>query len=295
MGRAGRRVDKKSTSWYKVDSTVTDRAKLRKTISSAAEKHFGANKPVRIEKNNFVMDALFSEEERITGAKVQSRSIKAGNMLEDLANEIVEANPQTTRPAGALCGPGVKSSETEKIKEARLRPQDRKKTVVISRLPRERVNEAADRIKEGMRRAQKENKKRWTKAELLSAIEKERKALLQAPLDKEASIYITDLAWSDKDTLYLGELKTSGNLDSKNAPDEMRNLLKAVLAIGDHKKEVLPVAICSIKPTKPTSLAKIFPPETIWIGEEFWNRILPSGVSYDDMTKMISEILPRYR
>ena len=295
MGRAGRRVDKRRSSCYKVRSTVNERAKLRRIVSAAARKHFGTEKSLRVEKNNFVMDALFSEKERLLGAKIQSRSIKAGNMLEDLANDIVEANPQTTRPKGALQGPGVSAADAKKIREEKLRPRDRDKTVVISRLPRRSVNEAADRIKETMRRAQREDRKSWTKERLLAEISKERKALLKLPHDKEASVYITDLAWSSEGTLHLGELKTSGNLDSKNAPDELRNLLKAVLALGDYKEEVLPVAICSIQPTRPSSLAKVFPPETIWVGEDFWNRILPEGTSYEDVTKMIAEIMPRYR
>lgn len=100
----------------------------------------------------------------------------------------------------------------------------------------------------------------------------------------------------------LAELESGGNLDSSNAIGQSRKLIRAGLALGDSN---LPLHFCTAYANRGEgrriqgSLGKYFEqgsdqPDGLLVGSEWWERILPERLSFDDFLAIFHEVAVAY-
>ena len=104
-----------------------------------------------------------------------------------------------------------------------------------------------------------------------------------------------DLAFFDGENWNILELKAGGDLDSSNAPSNIEKLLTIYVDMGiENCKAYFGTLYNKDGEGKTwTGAAKkhINYPSMFLIGSQFWNKILPQDISFDDFTKIYREAL----
>ena len=104
-----------------------------------------------------------------------------------------------------------------------------------------------------------------------------------------------DLAFFDGENWNILELKAGGDLDSSNAPSNIEKLLTIYVDMGiDNCKAYFGTLYNKNgEGNNWTGTAKkhLNYPSMFLIGSQFWNRILPVGITFTDFTKIYKEAL----
>lgn len=104
-----------------------------------------------------------------------------------------------------------------------------------------------------------------------------------------------DLAFFDGNDWNVLELKAGGDLDSSNAPSNIEKLLTIYVDMGiDNCKAYFGTLYNKDGEGKTwTGAAKkhLNYPSMFLIGSQFWNKILPEGITFDTFTKIYKEAL----
>ena len=106
-----------------------------------------------------------------------------------------------------------------------------------------------------------------------------------------------DLAFFDGTNWNIMELKAGGDLDSSNAPSNVEKLLTIYVDMGIKNCNAYFVALYNKNGEGNTWTGAVKKhlnyPAMFLIGSQFWNRILPDGISYDDFTEIYREALEK--
>jgi len=234
-------------------------------VARVAEPIFGRPVGEEVDDENFMMAALATHESRREARRIQAQQIKLGTFVERLIDAVARTRGDIHLPA-RLYGPGV-TPKTHLGKP-------KQKTFVASCLPSKQVDALAAAV---ARDFLKLPAAKHTKGRLMRSIGAAQEKLAQVPSSKhdaEPTLYYVDnaLQWRENGApvvLALAETKTSGRLDSKNAKDELRQLLRPVLALGPYPCPVLPVAAMPFE-ARTNTLRNIFPSGLLWEGADLW-------------------------
>lgn len=104
-----------------------------------------------------------------------------------------------------------------------------------------------------------------------------------------------DLAFFDGVNWNIMELKAGGNLDSSNAPSNVEKLLTIYVDMGIENCNVYFATLYNKDGEGHTWTGAVKKhlnyPAMFLIGSQFWNRILPEGITYDDFTEIYRDAL----
>ncbi len=104
-----------------------------------------------------------------------------------------------------------------------------------------------------------------------------------------------DLAFFDGKLWNIIELKAGGDLDSSNAPSNVEKLLTIYVDMGIDNCNVYFATLYNKDGEGNTWKGAVKKhlnyPSMFLIGKDFWNRILPNGITYEEFTKIYREAL----
>lgn len=104
-----------------------------------------------------------------------------------------------------------------------------------------------------------------------------------------------DLAFFDGDELNIMEIKAGGNLDSSNAPANAKKLLTIYTGLNYRNTKPYFATIYHKDGEGRTwsgGIKKYLQyPEMFLIGSSFWNKILPTGIDYEEFTRIYNEAI----
>ena len=104
-----------------------------------------------------------------------------------------------------------------------------------------------------------------------------------------------DLAFFDGKDWNILELKAGGDLDSSNAPSNVEKLLTIYTAMGVENAKVYFGTLYNKDGEGNTWKGAVKKhlryPEMFLIGKNFWEKILPEGISFETFTKLYKEAL----
>lgn len=104
-----------------------------------------------------------------------------------------------------------------------------------------------------------------------------------------------DLAFFDGTDWNILELKAGGDLDSSNAPSNVEKLLTIYTAMGVENAKVYFGTLYNKdgegNTWKGAAKKHLRYPEMFLIGKNFWEKILPEGISFETFTKLYKEAL----
>ena len=104
-----------------------------------------------------------------------------------------------------------------------------------------------------------------------------------------------DLAFFDGVNWNIMELKAGGDLDSSNAPSNVEKLLTIYVDMGIENCNAYFATLYNKDGEGNTWTGAVKKhlnyPAMFLIGSQFWNRILPEGITYDDFTEIYREAL----
>lgn len=104
-----------------------------------------------------------------------------------------------------------------------------------------------------------------------------------------------DLAFFDGTTWNIMELKAGGDLDSSNAPSNVEKLLTIYVDMGIENCNAYFSTLYNKDGEgnvwKGTVKKHLHYPSMFLIGADFWNRILPDGITFNDFTEIYREAL----
>ena len=104
-----------------------------------------------------------------------------------------------------------------------------------------------------------------------------------------------DLAFFDGQSWNIMELKAGGDLDSSNAPSNVEKLLTIYVDMGIDNCNVYFSTLYNKDGEGNTWTGAVKKhlnyPSMFLIGRDFWNRILPDGIKYEEFTKIYQEAL----
>ena len=104
-----------------------------------------------------------------------------------------------------------------------------------------------------------------------------------------------DLAFFDGKLWNIMELKAGGDLDSSNAPSNVEKLLTIYVDMGIDNCNVYFATLYNKDGEGNTWKGAVKKhlnyPSMFLIGKDFWNRILPDGITYEEFTKIYREAL----
>lgn len=114
---------------------------------------------------------------------------------------------------------------------------------------------------------------------------------------KTGSIYTkpVDLAFFDGENWNVCELKAGGDLDSSNAPSNVEKLLTIYVDMGIENCKAYFAALYNKDGEgnvwKGAVKKHLHYPSMFLIGSDFWNKILPEGINFNEFTKIYKEAL----
>lgn len=247
---------------------------------------------------NFPLDIMFAPEERRMANEVQSKSVKLGNLTEELVRILASSNPAIRVPEKMILGPGVLDHDGL-VLWGKLSGGQRKKTAVFSRVPHDEIRRRSYVLTYEMREAYDLSSSLFRTSYLVKRLNEERAELAKivpTMLDKKASTYLLDFTLQNRDGhLFLGELKASSAGESGNVLLEIRNLIKAALALSNYPGDIQPIAAIAFPAAAAHGFASVFPEQSIWAGEELWNQLLTPPLETHDLHQAMENILPLYR
>lgn len=114
---------------------------------------------------------------------------------------------------------------------------------------------------------------------------------------KTSTIYTkpVDLAFFDGENWNICELKAGGDLDSSNAPSNVEKLLTIYVDMGIENCKAYFATLYNKDGEgnvwKGTVKKHLHYPSMFLIGSDFWNKILPEGINFNEFTKIYKEAL----
>ena len=104
-----------------------------------------------------------------------------------------------------------------------------------------------------------------------------------------------DLAFYDENNkLNIIEIKAGGGLDSRKAPSDLAKLLSIYVAADDINAHVYFATIYNFNGEGNSwngQPSRYFDNDLLLIGSAFWNKILPSQITYSDFVNLYTEAL----
>ena len=104
-----------------------------------------------------------------------------------------------------------------------------------------------------------------------------------------------DLAFFDGENWNIMELKAGGDLDSSNAPSNVEKLLTIYVDMGITNCRAYFATLYNKDGEGNTWTGAVKKhmnyPSMFLIGANFWNRILPEGITFNDFTEIYREAL----
>jgi hypothetical protein len=278
---------------------INGKQDLKKILHYLARTHLmqktSEEKPLPI---NFPLDIMFSREERRTANEVQSKSVKLGNLIEDLVRLLAENNSNIQVPKRFLCGPGVLEHEAEAL-WGKLTGTQRKKSAIFSRLPKDEVALRVNAIALEMRSLYDQSSSSFRTSHLrkkINAACEELSSVAPTLWNKKPNVYLVDFALRNHNgEIFFGELKASSGGDGGNAAKDMKSLLAPILALANYPGDIMPVAAIAFPSAPSSNFATVFPEQSIWSGEKLWQELLTPPLTFLDLKEAMEAVLPTYR
>jgi len=121
------------------------------------------------------------------------------------------------------------------------------------------------------------------------------KELLELPCEQLITKKDVDLAFYDENNeLNIFEIKAGGGLDSRKAPSDLAKLLSIYVAANDKDAHVYFATIYNFNGEGNVwtgQPSRYFDNSLLLIGSEFWNKILPSGISFYEFVDIYGKAL----
>jgi len=253
--------------------------------------------------DNWAVIPLISDATRQIGSSVQSLHVRQGTALENIATVLIDKKEGHHRPQD-LFGPGASADDKLELpsRYGATYADGSKQSVIWSRLPKNRVVDLANEIKERFTSLPPEEKTFAALNEMINSAVAELRAIDPSEYEAKPKGYVIDIADEISDSrgrrreLQLIEMKSSGKLDSNNVKHALSNVLKARLALLDHPCRIKVYAAQAFEGINPnTSLSKTFPKELFKAGADFWEPLLEDGLAYDDLKKAWASACKPYR
>lgn len=122
--------------------------------------------------------------------------------------------------------------------------------------------------------------------------------LTKLPKTKNIIKNDVDLAFYDGKNWNLLEIKAGGDLDSSNARGNIRKLLKSYVALNSSNARVYFATYYHKSGSGKWrgSMKKFLQyPEMFLIGSDFWERILPENISFDEFKKIYLKVMKKIK
>jgi len=208
---------------------------------------------------------------------VSSFESKSGNMMEDIATEIAKVNFGEENVPSVIAGRNITDEELEEFTTS----YTKKAQIIISKANLKDCTKTASKFRTD------------NKGEPRSSSDLDQEKLKEI-LDEEPEEIATintkpvDLIYLDNGEINLMEIKAGGDLDSSNAPGNIDKMFTWVSMLG--KECNLYFATLYHKDGEGNlwkgGVKKYIGDEMILVGKEFWEKILPSDITFEKFKEL---------
>ncbi len=219
---------------------------------------------------------------------VSSFESKSGNMFQKIAKEIAKLKYGEENIPLVIQGLGVSNEEFNKVQEE----YQGKEQIILTKINQSDCQSFIIGFRE-RNKASGLGKTRVNSTlnqKMLREINKQRfevnKTITHKPVD--LAIY------NPKDKMYyIIEIKAGGDLDSSNAPGNVMKMLTEYAILGKDNVNLYFATLYNKNGEGKTwtgLVKKYFSSELLLIGKEFWNLVLPSEISFDELGEIYNEV-----
>jgi hypothetical protein len=219
---------------------------------------------------------------------VSSFESKSGNMFQSIAKEIAKIRYGVEGVPKVIKGRGVNDEEFERLKSN----FEEEGQVVMTKIDQSACLEFLTEFREVHKGSGRGHRRRppslnqETLKEINNHTFKETDSITSKPID----LAIYD---SEKDTYYFMEIKAGGDLDSSNAPGNVAKMLTEFAICGkDNVKLYFATLYNKNGEGNPWTgyIKGYLSDDMLLIGQDFWKRILPEDISFEDLKEIYNEI-----
>jgi len=219
---------------------------------------------------------------------VSSYESKSGNMFQKIARDIAKIRYGEANVPQVFCGAGVTNKEFEEFKRSYIKDEQ----IIISKINPEICQGFVSNFKEThiARGKGKKKKESTLSQEVLKEINQEKFSIDNKIYSKPVDLIIYD---SEKRIYYFMEIKAGGGLDSSNAP---ANVVKMLTEYAMAKSNSIHSFFATLYNFNGEGnswngiITKYLPDEMLLIGKDFWNIVLPKGISFADLAEFYKEV-----
>lgn len=215
---------------------------------------------------------------------VSSFESKSGNMFQKIAREIAKIKYGEDNIPVIIQGLGVSNTEFEAFKRS-YRGEEQ---IILTKVDQSDCQKFIASFKE-KHKASGRGRISTLNQETLKEINKEKFAMTSTLTSKPVDLAVHN---PNDNNYYILEIKAGGDLDSSNAPGNVIKMLTEYAILGKNNVRLYFATLYNKNGEGNLwtgFIKKYFSDEILLIGKHFWNLILPSEISFEELGKIYHE------
>jgi len=218
---------------------------------------------------------------------VSSFESKSGNMFQKIAKDIAKLKYGEDNVPLVIQGKGVTSKEFEEL----IKGHHGKEQVILTKVDQSDCQSFITSFREKYKSSGRGTDRVASilNQKMLNEINKQKFKETKTITSKPVDLAIYD---PKNNTYYLIEIKAGGDLDSSNAPGNVMKMLTEYAIFGKDNVNLYFATLYNKNGEGKTwtgLIKKYFSNELLLIGKDFWNLVLPSEISFDELGKIYNE------